>query len=61
MEDIIKIRIKTKGIDMKENFHDPLIQWKIIYELTKLSPNIYKIFRQKFRPFNIEISHRLKK
>lgn len=33
-EDTVRIRIKTKGIDMKESSHDLTIHWKTIHELT---------------------------
>jgi hypothetical protein len=44
LEEIVRIRIKTKGIDMKESSHDLSIHWKTIHELTRLAVKEIKDF-----------------
>jgi hypothetical protein len=65
LEDTVRIRIKTKRIDMKESSHDLSIRWKTIHELTKLPQTSTKYLNKNFveifepRPFDTEISPRL--
>jgi hypothetical protein len=62
---VVKIRIKTRGIDMKESSHDLSIRWKTIHKLTRLPQTSTKYSDKNFveifepRPFDIEISPRL--
>lgn len=65
LEDTIRMRIKTRGIDMNSNSNDLAIQWRTIHELTKFPETSMKpmdkhtVENFEPRPFDSVIQPRL--
>ena len=65
IEDTVRMRIKTRGINMKSDSHDLSIRWKTIHELTRFTETRIKHTENKSveifepRPFDSVIQPRL--
>ena len=65
IEETVRMRIKTQGIDMKASSHDLSVRWKTIHELTRFTETRIKMSDKKFvevfepRPFDTVIEPRL--